>query len=250
MNYRWLVIMALVFVTACNSSTKEEVKKKPAETQAVEKTNPAADLTLEYQEAYDVYVKKIREAKPSERAGLMKANPQIEFAEQFRALAAENVDSEIEGSALAWIATNSDIPEEKTAALATLMEKYTDSPVMKDAAGAIVMAGKPSKEAEENLRSIMKNSPHLEARGAAAHQLVSYFDRYKSLAEQVDELAENPRAVEHFGEDGLAYIRNLKVDDAEIESLYETIVSDYSDVVISQFGRKTNIGDAAKNALF
>jgi len=269
MKYRWLVILACVFVTACNSSDNEEAMKdadknttaetkpevtKPDETKAAEtkpeKTNSAETLASEYKVAYDEFIKKIRTAKPADRAEAMKSNPIPEFSEEFRKLVSDNPDSEIRGTALAWLAVNSDQPEERASSLTTLMEKYTDSPAMKDAAVAIVSSGKPSQQAEDNLRSILENSPHREARGAAAHQLVSYFDRYKSLVDRVDELAENPRAVKSLGEEGLEYIRNLKVDDAEITTLYEMIVKDYSDVVVSMRGRDINIGDAASTALF
>ena len=262
MNYRWLVILACVLVTACNPSSKEEAKNAdkavpkaatevatPAEEATETKGNPAVDMVAEYDSAFGEFVKNMRAAKPAERAAVSKTNPVPEFAEKFRTLASDNPDSEIEATALAWLASNSDQADEKVSALATMLEKYADSPAMKEATSAIA-SGKPSQEAEDNLRSIMKNSPHREARGAAAHHLVSYFDRYGSLSDRVDDLAKNPRAAKHFGEEGLKYLRNMKVDDADIEALYETIVKDYSDVVISQFGRETIIGEAAENALF
>ena len=100
MNYRWLVILACILVTACSSSTKEEAAKKPGEAQPaetiVEKANPAADLLSEYQVAFDEFVSKMRSAKRSERDEVAKTNPQAEFAEKFRTLASENTDSEIE----------------------------------------------------------------------------------------------------------------------------------------------------------
>ncbi len=253
MNYRWLVILACILVTACDSSTKEKAAKNvekanPAET-IVERPNPAEDLVSRYEAAYEEFINRIRSAAASERAEIAKTNPQAEFAEKFRALASENGDTEIEATALAWLASNSDKDDEKASALATMITNYPDSPAMKEAAGAMV-AGKPSQATEDNLRRILENSPHPDVRGAAAFHLVSYLDRYKSLGEQVDELAENPNAVQFFGEDGIDYLRNLKVNDAEIEKLYETIVKDYSNVVISRMGRETNIGESAKNALF
>ena len=130
------------------------------------------------------------------------------------------------------------------------METHPDSPAMKEAALAIVATGKPSQSAEDHLRRIMYNSSHREARGAAAYHLVNYLVRYKPLGERADELEENESAFNQLGEEGLAYLRNLRVSDVEIERLYETIANDYSDVVVFQFGRKVNIGDAVKNALF
>jgi hypothetical protein len=253
MNYRWFVILACIFVTACDSSTKEPTKKdadNKATATTPAKTNPAAELAAEYKVAFDEFMKKVQSAQRLERAEIMKSNPAPEFAEQFRTLAAENADSEIEATALGWLANNSDQPEEKAQALATLMEKYRDSPVMKDASVAIVASGKPSQQAEDNLRSIMKNSPHREARGAAAYELVTYLDRYKMYVDSIDELAENERFVAAMGEEGIDYLRNLKVNDAEMEKLYDSIVKEYPDVVINQFGRDTVIGEAAGSALF
>lgn len=289
MKYRWLVVLACVLVTAC-SPAKEEAKKvaetKPANAKAPETKSPevkapeakapetkapetkspetkapetkapetkapatAEELLADYKVAMDEWMVKARAAKPAERGEVMNSRPGPEFAKKFREMAADNEGSEMAAAALGWLAANSDKPEEKVSAIATLLEKHADSPSMKDVAGAIV-AGKPSKSAEDNLRKIMKDSPHREVRGAATHHLVSFFDRYGSLADRIDELAENPQAAEFFGEDGIDYLRNLKVENAEIEKLYESIVNDYSDVVISQFGRETKIGEAAKNGLF
>ena len=280
MNYRWLVILACVLVTACSSSTdpkKDAEPAKPADTkpadtkpadtepadtdsadtdsaetkpaEKADSTNPAAELAAEFLTARNEFMAKIRTAPQADRAELMKSNPTVMFVEKFRTLAAENSDSEIEATALSWLAANSSDADEKASALENLLENYLDSPVMKDVAGAIV-GGKPSKSAENNLRRLLENSPHRDVRGAATHHLVSYFDRYGSLADRIDELAENPSAVNFFGEEGIEYLRNLKVDSEEVEKLYESIVKDYSDVVLEQFGRKTNIGEAAKNALY
>ena len=130
-----------------------------------------------------------------------------------------------------------------------MVEEYMDSSAMIHAISAIA-GEKPSQATEDNLRKLMKDSPHREVRGAAAHHLVSYFDRYGSFGDQIEEIAKNPAAVKHFGEEGIEYLRNLKVDQAEIESLYEAIVEKYGDVVVSQFGRETVIGEAAKTALY
>lgn len=234
------------------SEETESAETKSAETETVEaKKEPvtAAGLVAEYDAALEQWMGKMRSAKPAERAAVMQSNPTADFAEKFRSLVSENANSEMVATALGWLASNSDKAEEKISSLATLLESHFDSPAIKDAATAIA-SGKPSKSAEDNLRRIMKDSPHAEARGVAAYQLVSFLDRNKSYTDRIDELAENPGAVKFFGEDGLDYLRNLKVDDAEIEKLYESIVKDYSDVVFSRMGRKTNIGEVAKNALF
>ena len=276
MKYRWLVMLACIFVTACDSSSTEEAEKPvekntTAETKVktdstekatannattekatAENTNAAAEMVAQYSVAFEEFIAEIRKAKnQAERAEAMKANPNAEFGAKFRELASENPDSEIEATALAWLASNSDQAEEKVSALATLMENYSDSPAMKDATVAILRSGKPSQAAEDNLRKIIENSPHREARGAAVYHLVMYLDRYKSYRENIDRIASDPRAVTQFGEEGIEYLRNLKVDDAEMEGLYETIVKDYADVAIAIPGRDaTIIGDSAKNALF
>lgn len=282
MNYRWLVILACLLVTACDSSApKEETGNKAdngetattatsepnnlaganAESTdgskdesehvdpANDKGNAATVLIAEFGAAYDVFMKRIRKAKPNERAEIVKTNPMKEFAEKFRALVEEHPDSEVAATALGWLANNADQPDERESSLATLMEKYPDSLAMKDAATAYTL-GKPSQQAEDNLRDIFKNSPHREARGIAAHSLVTYFDRNSMFSKQIDELAKNERFVEQFGEEAIEYLRNMKIEDSEIESLYETIANDYADIVLTRFGTEMNIGDAAKNALF
>lgn len=254
MKYRWLIVLTCVLVTAC-APTKDEGTKpaenEPAETASAEPSapSPSESLLAEYDAAFDEFVEKINQAESSERAEVLKTNPTPEFAKKFRDLVGEHEGTETSALALAWLAQNSDMPEERTTSLEALLKDHFDSPAMKIGAGAIA-SGKPSQDAEDSLRRLMKDSPHREVRGAAAFHLVSYFDRNKSMSGNVDQLAKNPSAVNFFGEDGIEYLRNLKVDDTEIENLYEAIVSDYSDVVLSRMGRETRIGEAAEIALF
>lgn len=281
MKYRWLLVLACVLMTACDSPSTdtapegnagdnatvtepkdseskdsdsdkapEKETEKPADSEeTAAASNPAEDAIAEFQVAMTEWMAKARKAKRSEREAIMAANPTGKFVEKMRAFVKDHADSDVGQTAVAWLAANSDDAEERTESLKRMVEEFMDSSAMIHAIGAIA-GGKPSQEVEDNLRKLLKDSPHRDVRGAAAHHLVGYYDRYATYGDQIEEIAKNPAAVKHFGEEGIEYFRNLKVDQAEIESLYESIVEKYGDVVVSQFGRETVIGEAAKTALY
>ncbi len=182
-------------------------------------------ILKEYTDARAEFMKEYREAKPEDRAKLLREkNPQPgAYADRLLELAEKNPNDAAAVTALVWVVQQVRMGPAADKALARLTEHAGEKGLI-GAAQAVSMS--PAPAAEKFLRAVLEKNPDKDTKGFACFALAEKLKR------------EGDRSKE------AAKAEDLQ---KQAESLYERVTKDFADV---PRGRAGTLGDAAKGALF
>ncbi len=242
MRHLCLVAAGLMVMAGCGGKDAAKDDATATAKPAVSPADQVAALQEKYDAAMNEFRKKYSAADPKDRQALLESGfPKPEqYAADFLKLAREYPDDPAAVEALKWVATQVRT-DAKNEAVDLLLERHADSPALAEVIP--MLAADIGPDAESRLRTLATTARADNVRAIAAFSLATYLDRAARAAQVVKE---NEAAREYF-EDSLEYLEGLKVDPAEKEKLYETIVNEFPDVVDSR-GQK--LADRAKSALF
>lgn len=214
-------------------------------------------LVGEYDAAYKASIEAYTRATDDE--GRMKASlgrPQPpEFAPRFFAVAEQHPEDPVALDALTWIASKCVFGPDAEKALAMIARDHGRSERLKDFCGQCSRYGEPFPAYEEMLRSVLRDTPHRQVRGAASLALADYLKMAKETTESrlVKIALNNNESVPALSEAQLANVRRmedrgLEAVGAEAEALFEAVIERYADVRI-EGNYPQNAAELAKGEL-
>jgi peroxiredoxin len=185
-------------------------------------------------------------------ASLQRPNP-IEFADRFFALAEKYPQDPIALDALTWVASKCLFGAQAEKALGMIALDHSRSERLKDFCGECSRYGEPFPPYEKMLRTVLKDNPHREVKGAACVALADYLKMSKEITES--------RLVKIAigGDHSLDPAELLKVQQikdrgldavaAESETLFQTVIDRYADIRIES-NYPQQAAELAKGELF
>ncbi len=235
-------------ITAATDGAAMDDKATESEPEVV--GNPAQEIVDAFDASNKEWMNKVTNAPAAERRELMDSRPDpTENLDQMREFAKKHAGTEIQATALSYLLSYGNDEEEKEEAVNTLLEDFIESPSMEQVAAALARR-KPAASTAEAYKKIIDATPHDNVKAAAAYYYSSFLDRSQMMAEAVDSLKDNPRAVEFYGEDGIKFLEEFEMDKDEMVGLYRMLANDYPDLVLNAMGREIKVGETAKAALF
>ncbi len=165
-----------------------------------------------------------------------------DFADEMFAVAEKFNDTPQAFMALSWIASNAD-GEAQDKAYDVILKDHIENPKLKSLATGLGY-GMPSPKIEERLNKIIEKSPHDDIKASASFSLARFLG---GLEQMKDAIVGNPEFESQVGEEVVAYLKDVKVDAAKIEALYQKVSDDYGDLILR--GDQT-FAEAAEAALF
>ncbi len=277
MQSRWLAILGCLLITACSeTATKDIAKNKDEPVKSVSpepvKSELKADANVEtkseanveiaaeakspaeqfeaaksrYDAARNDFMALYQKAPEADRATLVKEKlPKPEdYASEFLKIAAENPKDSSAFDSLMWVANNVRSGEPAKLAFNALFAEHIDNEKLADICATLGYS-MPSQEVEDRLNRLIEESPHDGVKAAAMFYLANYLNSVERASKYVKE---NPDA-DRFDEETLAYVEKFEPQSQVIETMYQTLISDYPDLMPSARRKKT-YRELAEAALF
>lgn len=268
MNYKWLLILACLFCTACEQAKKDDPdNNKEADKTAQKKdlnngfknvandrqgdqdddvdknSNPAEALAAKFRAERDEFFSIYRKTPSEERKALLEQMPQAEtYLPEMKQLAEENPNTEIAATAYVWIVSMiRDDKELVENSYQQLFENYADSEKMREVCMGFIRAF-PTPKVEQRINTLIENSPHHEVKAIATYAKANYLQSVISAKESLNE----PR-MSYLDKESVEYIKASNFDMSMVEELYETIEDKYPNVKI--YGER-KLGSLATSNLF
>ncbi len=204
-----------------------------------------SELTAKYEAEQKAFMTAYRKASNADERNKIREELSPDAAQvagELLAIVDESPDDPASFEALDWVVTNVREGETYDSAIAQLFDKFIERPEMKDLCASIA-GGIPNPQIEQRLRVLIEKSPHDDVKGTATYTLANYLSRLPEMVE----LADDPRAANALGEDGVAYLKNFVQNDQEVETLFTAVINEYPDVVGP---RDTLLSERAEKALF
>ncbi|WP_157665109.1 peroxiredoxin family protein [Mariniblastus fucicola] len=235
MNYRWLLLLACLLLPACDNSentTVESDESKPnaSASDAVisdsESAKSAAQMAFEsadkeYAESYESFLKEIRALPESEQAAFASNAPEPEaYVDRFMAIAEEHPDDPAAFDSLFWIARSRIGGDAAKRVFKILLEDHIENKKLGDLCFGL-MYSKPSPEIEARIKTLLERSPHEQVKAMATFALANYYVRLDAGS----------------------------VKESEIEALYKSLISNYSEIKMHEQSNQT-FGQMAERSIF
>ena len=187
-----------------------------------------------------------RKAPEADRAKMVaeKYPKAIDYAEGFLSIAAENPKDPAAFDALLWVANNVRSGDPAKRAFEILMADHIENEGLTGLCSTLRYS-MPSQAVEDSLNRLIEKSPHDSVKAAATFALASYLNSVESAKKFVLDNPDNKR----YDEETLNYIDAYEQQSQVIETMYQTLISDYPDLIASERSKKT-YKEIAEAALF
>ena len=186
------------------------------------------------------------------RVSLMRPQPH-EFAPRFFVLAEKHPQDPVALDALTWIASRCVFGTQAERALAMIARDHGRSERLKDFCGECSRYGEPFPAYENMLRSILKDNPHREVKGAATLALADYLKmaEEKTESRQVKIALGGGMALSGDQTKNMQTMRERGLDAVaeEAAALFQKVIDHYADLRIES-NYPQNAGELAKGELF
>ena len=186
------------------------------------------------------------------RVSLMRPQPH-EFAPRFFVLAEKHPQDPVALDALTWIASRCVFGTQAERVLAMIARDHGRSERLKDFCGECSRYGEPFPAYENMLRSILKDNPHREVKGAATLALADYLKmaEEKTESRQVKIALGGGMALSGDQTKNMQTMRERGLDAVaeEAAALFQKVIDHYADLRIES-NYPQNAGELAKGELF
>ncbi len=222
----------------------QEDDEEATSDQEEESDDSVEAIAKKFQEAQDEFRKKVRSASPEEREELYGNRPTAEpYIPEMEKIASENPKTELAESACLWLVRNGrGFPEVADKAFETLLNDFIESERLHDICLSMRYA-KPSPQVAERLDALINKSPHDLVKAKATFTKACYLEETVSLKRRIGD----PDVAEALGEETVGYLKDLVIERESIESLYQTVIDEYSEVEV--YGDR-KLGQLSESSLF
>lgn len=261
MNYKWLILFGCLLFTACNSpqptapSDVSSEKKSDATANAL--SDPSESAATDTAHAEFEAIKSRYDAELKEFLAMLQSSDQSrleelaadqhpdpsQYAEEMLVLSEKHDNRELELDCLMWIVDNMRLGKTAEKAYDRLFQKFPQEKSLKEICMSLSFL-EPSSIVESRLKRLMEESPFDSVKAEATYALTGYLNRLQRIKLRYDR-----QPADQLSEASLRYVDERVVEIKELESLYDTLISDYAKLKPFE-GSRTNYKDLATNGLF
>ncbi len=192
------------------------------------------ELTAEFERRSMEINRKLRQAKPEERAAMREQmpNPQ-KLVPLMQAIAEKYPETDAEFAGLFWVAQRNMGTPEFDAAFDTLLAHHGANPKLASLV-TLISRQRPSPAIDARFQSILENpNAGKELRGVTAYTQLSYRKRLAGVRDMLNNPEQLAQIQASLGEEGVEYLKSIEPEPEEqLLAKLEKLASEYADVEV------------------
>ena len=195
-------------------------------------------------DARENFMTRYKAANKEEKIAMRNEYPEpTEYVAHVRRLIDARDDDQNISAAYAFVVSRGGMRSpDQSGMMDILFEKFPESEDLKEVVFPLIY-GQMSQMTEDRL-DIMIKSPVKDVQGLGTYAKAEFLKRLGEMQPRLDEVKKNPQMAAAMGD--LEFIASREIKDGELESLYESIVENFSDVELME----KSLGAMAEGALF